>query len=82
MNWYAKAIEMLSREDLDYKVIAYNLAKTHPKAFVIAATGDLERNCRNLLRSGHKLEAIKHCKEVSGMSLRDAREFVEALERN
>lgn len=39
-----------------------------------------QNKCRELMRSGDKLQAIKTCREATGLGLGEAKEAVEALE--
>ena len=41
----------------------------------------LEYEVRELLRRGEKIEAVKRVREVNGLGLKEALEYVEALER-
>ncbi len=36
---------------------------------------------RKLMASGHKINAIKHYREMTGCGLKEAKDFVESLER-
>lgn len=43
-------------------------------------TGDVAADARALLGQGKKLEAIKRVRELSGLGLKEAKEYVDALE--
>lgn len=83
MNIYARAIEILTDENTNYKEIVINLAKTHPAMLVKMAfkTSNPAWSVRakELYQAGHKVEAIKYCRRQTGMDLRTAREAVEDL---
>jgi ribosomal protein L7/L12 len=44
-------------------------------------TGDVEADARALLRSRGKIDAIKRVRELTGLGLKEAKDYVEALER-
>ena len=84
MNYYAKAIDVLeSLEDgKRMRAIVVAFAKRHPKAFLDAAGGnttDWKVEARRLYKTGHRVHAIKYCRELTGMGLMDAKNAVEAL---
>lgn len=82
MNYYAEVVELCSKEQ-DWKAIAINVAKKHPKIFLDAAAANFvswETEARELyLGQGELVKAIKYCRSMTGMSLKDAKEAVEAL---
>ena len=45
-----------------------------------AAPAGLEDEVRAFLAQGNKIMAIKHVREVTGMGLKEAKDFVEAIE--
>ena len=84
MNYYAQAIDVLeSLEDgKSTRAIVVEFAKRHPKAFIDAAksvTTDWKVEARKLYVSGNKISAIKHCHNLTGMRLHEAKDAVEAL---
>jgi len=81
-NWYGEAIEVVSA-DKDFKKIVIEIAKLYPKAVVmadIAANGkSWQEQCREIMLSGRKIDAIKLCRSLTGMGLHEAKEAVESL---
>ena len=79
MNYYAEAIEICSK-DQDWKKIAINIAKKHPKLFLDAVQADKWKTVAlGYLGRGHKIKAIKYCLDTTGMSVEEAKKAVEAL---
>ena len=84
-NYYAQAIKRIASDDLDYKAIAIAFAIKHPKDFVYAANisnpkkAGWKDQCKTMVDGGRKIEAIKLCREETGMGLMEAKDFVEAL---
>ncbi len=80
MNYYAKALEICSKEQ-DWKSIVIEIAKKHPKAVFDAASVDnWEYQAWCLVKEGRKLDAIRLCRSETGKSLRDAKDFVEGMQ--
>jgi ribosomal protein L7/L12 len=55
-----------------------------PQAFTdspIPTPEEIERAARGFLARGSKIEAIKHVRELTGLGLKEAKEYVDALER-
>ena len=44
-------------------------------------SGDSDEQIRRLMQAGQKIEAIKVCREATGVGLAEAKAYVEALER-
>jgi ribosomal protein L7/L12 len=82
VNYYAEVIELCSKEQ-DWKDIVIKIAKHHPGVVFKAITGvndDWKKKARTLyLTEGKKVEAIKYCRNETGMGLKEAKEAVEAL---
>jgi ribosomal protein L7/L12 len=80
MNYYAEAVEMCSEEQ-NWKKVVIDIAKKHPKCVVEAIAGSTWKvEARKLyLEQGEKIKAIKHCRAMTGMGLKEAKEAVEAL---
>jgi len=77
-NWYAEAIQIVTDEKTDFRALLIEVAKKHPKAVVTAKTGTgWEEEVRFLVESGQKINAIKVCRNATGMGLREAKEEVE-----
>jgi ribosomal protein L7/L12 len=84
MNYYAQAIDQLEKieGEVQLRAIVVEFAKKHPKSFLNAAgeiTTDWKVEARKLYLSGNKISAIKHCRSLTGMSLHEAKDAVEAL---
>ena len=90
---YKKVIDLLE-QDIDFKAIAIDLAKKHPKAFAEAANRvgqfaeskreearqQIDEECRRIWHDkGNKVEAIKHYRTQTGASLKEAKEDIESL---
>jgi ribosomal protein L7/L12 len=84
-NYYSQAIQVLADSNTDFRAIAYEIAKANPKALAQAAERikgvDWASQCIPLMRAGQKIEAIKLCRSLTGMSLIEAKNAVEAIER-
>jgi ribosomal protein L7/L12 len=92
-NYYAQAIQVLADSKTDFQALAYEVAKANPKAVAKAAErlgtrfgGQKEcaslswqKECASLMASSLKFQAIKRCRELSGMGLQEAKDAVEAL---
>jgi ribosomal protein L7/L12 len=82
MNYYAKALEICSEEQ-NWKKIVIEAAKINPSVIVKAfdATGLIpwEIEAKRLCLEENKIEAIKYCRGVTGMGLKDSKEAVEKL---
>jgi ribosomal protein L7/L12 len=64
MNNYAAAIQVLSDPSTDFRTLAFEVAKTHPKALADAAARlkqgfGWQEECKSLKESGRRIEAIK-----------------------
>jgi len=80
MNYYAKAIDILTQPDVDYRTMLIEIAKRHPK--VVCEVGVFERwerECLPLIHNEQKIGAIKLCRELTGVPLKEAKDAVEAL---
>lgn len=82
---YAKAIDILMAGDLDYKGVCIELAKTDPTMFVKVAVNnskkgesDLEERARLLYLEKGVVEAVKLYRNVTGASLKEAKDWVDA----
>lgn len=92
-NNHREVIRLLLEScDLDFRQIVYRIAISNPKAVVDAIYGkernsksngqDLERRCADLINSFKKLHAIKLWRDETGVSLKEAKDAVERIERN
>ena len=83
-NYYAQAIQALADSKTDFRALAYEVAKANPKAIAKAAERlevgfGWQRECASLMASDLKIRAIKRCRELTGMGLKEAKDAVEAL---
>lgn len=83
-NYYAKAIQILANNNIDYIALVYKIAEFNPKAVVMAEERvrighGWQKECAALVASGQKLRAIKRCREITGMGLAEAKFAVEEL---
>lgn len=83
MNYYSDAIEIIVSDRSDWKDMIIHIAKKHPKLVVEAAGKyDWKKEAKRIYLSGDtgsKVEAIKYCRSMTGMGLKEAKEAVEAL---
>jgi len=79
MNYYAQAIEICSTEQ-NWKEMIIKIAKKHPKIVVDSAYSNLWKIKGKQIRDEQsKIEAIKYCRSMTGMGLKEAKESVEDL---
>lgn len=83
MNYYEEAIRILENNLISHRKIIVELAKKHPKYLYeayIETSGDWKIKAFDLyINQGLKIKAIKHCKNMTGLSLKEAKEAVEGL---
>lgn len=78
LNYYKHAIEILSKQDVNWRAIVYEIAKDHPKAIVDCFREDWEVPVKEALGLG-KVPAIKLYREITGKSLKEAKEAVDKM---
>lgn len=86
-NYYSDAIAVLFDSKTDFRTLASEIAKKNPKAIVDAAarlatqvmSDAWVKECTALMRAGKKIDAIKLCRNTTGMTLVDSKNAVEAL---
>ena len=83
-NYYAQALQVLADTKTDFRALAYEMAKANPKAVAKAAERlDIgfgwQKECASLMAENLKIQAIKRCRELTGMGLKEAKDAVEAL---
>jgi len=88
-NFYSEAIEIISDKDADFRALVIEIAKTQPSIIVKASAAlankdsenwqDAVRRILNEQGIGGKIEAIKACRNLSGMDLKTAKGAVEAM---
>ena len=86
-NYYAQAIQVLANDKTDFRALVYEIAKENPEAVRKAAerlnpSFGWQKTCASLMASDLKVAAIKHCREATGLGLKDAKDAVEALVPN
>lgn len=82
---YARVIEELAK-DQNWRSIVFSIAQFAPAA-VLRALDEVEKQndpdyvkqCRDLVRSGPKIDAIKLWRNNTGSGLQEAKDAVEAL---
>ena len=89
MNYYAQAIDIVTNSSVDFRDLMIEVAKRHPKAIVEAAKlagvaqteghESWEWKVIPLLKDHQKIHAIKICRSMTGMPLKEAKEAVEAF---
>lgn len=84
MNYYAQAIDIIwNHLSLSDKILI-EVAKMNPSVIVkaydkLTGASEWERGAKDLVTSGLKVQAIKYCREQTGMGLKEAKEAVEKL---
>lgn len=80
MNYYARAIDIVTNPETDFRALLIEIAKRHPKAVCeVAVLSPWEKECLPLIRAEKKIGAIKVCRELTGLPLKEAKDAVEAL---
>jgi ribosomal protein L7/L12 len=89
MNYYSQAIDVLEKlkcaTNDQYRTLLIEIAKKHPKLLVEAAdmtnviSTSWKIHAKDLVSSGQKISAIRLVRNNTGISLKAAKEFVEAL---
>ena len=82
---YKQAIDLLTNKELNYRAIVIEFAKHHPKLFMklvvpnrdvieVLRKEDWMNGCRKYLVDGKKVEAIKLCRNATGLGLKEAKD--------
>jgi len=80
VNIHQQAIEIVTNPDTDFRQIVIELAKYHPEFLVNFVGEDVwERQVIPLIRSDQKMAAIKLCRNLTHLTLVEAKHAVEAL---
>lgn len=90
MNYYSRAIDILEEHtsESDQRKILVEIAKTNPAVLckvcdkLFAKKVSWQETVIPILKAGQKIEAIKQCRNLTGMDLRTAKEAVEKLMDN
>jgi len=80
MSIHQQAIDIITDPETDFRQIVVELAKYHPE-FLVNFVGNeaWERQVIPLLRADRKIAAIKLCRNITPMTLKEAKDAVEAL---
>ncbi|HWT01147.1 MAG TPA: ribosomal protein L7/L12 [Pyrinomonadaceae bacterium] len=80
MNYYAQAISIITDSNTDFRKLVLEIAKSHPKIIVDAVLKHgWQAEARLLIQAGQKIDAIRLCRNLTGLSLKEAKDAVEAL---
>ena len=85
MNYYAKAMDIIGDPTIDFRKICVNIAKSHPSVLVKASPKnstqlDAQQKVKDCLEaSANVIEAIKLYRRLTGLSLREAKDFVDSI---
>ena len=80
---FAETLRALGDDGVDWKGVVCLLAEKHPESVARIISGyDVKNAWKNTVRevarhTGNKVAAIKEMRELTGASLRDAKEWVE-----
>lgn len=78
MNNHELVINILSRNDLDYRDLVYKIAIRNPEAILSHFIPDWVGVAKSMYTPQNKIETIKYVRSMSSMGLKDAKEWVEA----
>jgi ribosomal protein L7/L12 len=78
---HERVIEFLARPDLDYRALVYAMAEKNPAALLSVSADRWKARAREMLTNGEYVEVIKFCRNETGMSLKDAKDAVDAMKR-
>lgn len=77
-NYYAEAIEVISQEQ-DWRAMIVEIAKTNPSVIAnCSVVTSVTRKIQVCYDNKGKIDAIKLHRQLTGSSLKDAKEAVEA----
>jgi hypothetical protein len=80
MNYYARAIDVIIDPETDFRAMVIEIAKRHPKVVCdVAVFSPWEKQCLPFIHADKKIHAIKLCRELTGWTLTESKEAVEAL---
>lgn len=83
IKWVRELTDMSLQEAKDYvEALAYGEPLPAPSSTPVksASSVEVEQEARRLLADRNKIEAIKRVRELTHMSLQEAKDFVESLE--
>jgi ribosomal protein L7/L12 len=80
-NFYAEAIAIITDDSTNFKKLLIEVAKFNPEVLVAAKEGQgWQAEVRAILKNGGgKIDAIKACRNASGLGLKEAKDAVETL---
>ena len=82
-NNYASVIDIVADQSTDWRAIGIEAAKIAPSVIMSAARrvkeGPWQEAAMPFIKDGQKIEAIKVCRSITGMSLSEAKDAVERL---
>lgn len=86
-NIYAVELTELEQSQFRDREVLFEILKKSPGAYVAAVKRLRDREeyknwkqeCIDLMRAGKKVDAVKACRNATGMGLKDALDAVEAL---
>jgi ribosomal protein L7/L12 len=79
MKEFNEVLDVLLRDDYDHRGMIEKIARTNPRAILDVMSEneirfpELHQHCLDC----HKIQAIKHVRQISGMGLRESKEYVE-----
>lgn len=83
-KYYKKVVEHLLKNPLSLKEeknIISNLAKNRPDLFMEFVTGTMDEQIITFLKQGQKILAIKWYRSETNEGLKDAKDYVEYVQR-
>lgn len=84
MNYYREAIDVITKHRDESEIILIEVAKANPgavvKAFNTIYHEEWHKDIIPLLKVDRKIQAIKLCRELTGMGLKEAKEACEAIQ--
>lgn len=83
-NDYAKVIDLLMDDKLDFRKISTELAKKYPQIFIEMASANqpIPEWCREVIkfmRAVNKIDAIKCVRAATGVGLKEAKDICDTL---
>jgi len=82
-NYHRDVIEVISVESTDWRALVFSIAKTNPKAVLNAA---VDLNWRDEVLEEYriygKVPAIKLCRSLTGMGLKESKSTVEEITKS
>ena len=84
MNYYAEVIEIVTEKKMLAEAIMIEAAKIAPSVIVkayrkVSGEDSWVPGAKELIIAGQKIQAIKYCREKTGMGLKEAKEAVENI---